>query len=159
MVEFANTDILKIIQNLNIENIEILKICRNSLCRPLELIFNDCLANGISPFDWKKGNIVPVHKKNGKQRLNKYRPISLLPICSKIFEQLIFNKIIGFFIENDLIPQHQSSFKLGDSCINQFLSVTYEIYQSCDEVLMSVVYLSTHLRPLIKDGTMALFLN
>ena len=59
-----------------------LKICGDSLCRPLELIFSDCLANGMFPFEWKKGNTVPVHKKNDKQRLNKYRPISLLPKCS-----------------------------------------------------------------------------
>ena len=79
------------------------KICGDSLCRPLELIFNDFLANGIFPFDWKKGNIVPVDKKNEKQRLNNYRPISLLAICSKIFERLIFNEMFRFFIENDLI--------------------------------------------------------
>ena len=65
--------------------------------------------------------IVPVHKKNSKQRLNKYRPISLLSICSKIFKQLIFNEMFGFFIENDLISQQQSGFKPGDSCINQLL--------------------------------------
>ena len=107
-----------------------LKICGDSLCRPLELIFNDCLAIGIFPSDRKKSNIVPVHKKNDKQRLNNYRPISLLPICSKILEQLIFNEMLGFFTENDLISQHQSGFKTGDSCINQLLSITHEIYQS-----------------------------
>ena len=37
------------------------------------------------------------------------------------------------FIENDLISQHQSGFKPGDSCINQLLSITHEIYQSFDE--------------------------
>ena len=92
-VKFVNTDILKIIQNLNPNkvhghdkiSIRMLKLCGNSLCRPLELIFNDCVANGIFPSDWKKGNIVPDQDKNDKQRLNKYRPISLLQICSKIF--------------------------------------------------------------------------
>ena len=92
-VKFVNTDILKIIQNLNPNkdhghdkiSIRMLKLCGNSLCRPLELIFNDCVANGIFPSDWKKGNIVPVQDKNDKQRLNNYRPISLLQICSKIF--------------------------------------------------------------------------
>ena len=141
MVRFVNTDILKIIQNLNPNkahghdkiSIWMLKICGNSLYRPSELILIDCLVNGIFPSVWKKGNIVPVHKKNDKQRLNNYRPISLLPICSKIFEQLIFNEMFGFFIENDLISQHQSGFKPGDSCINQLLSITYEIYQSFDE--------------------------
>ena len=114
MVKFVNTDILKIIQILNPNKahghdkigIRMLKICGNSLCRPLELIFNDCLANGIFPSDWKKGNIVPVHTKNDKQRLNNYRPISLLPIRSKIFERLIFNEMFEFFIKNDLISQN-----------------------------------------------------
>ena len=95
-----------------------LKICGNSLCRPLELIFNDCLVNGIFPSVWKKVNIAPVHKKNDKQRLNNYRPISLLPICSKIFDRLIFNEMFGFFIENDLISQHQSGFKPASTFIN-----------------------------------------
>ena len=48
----------------------------------------------------------PGHKKNDKQRLNNFRPISLLPICSKIFERLISNEIFGFFIESDLIFQY-----------------------------------------------------
>ena len=41
--------------------------------------------------------------------------------------------MFGFFIENDLISHHQSGFKPGDSCINQLLSITDEIYQSFDE--------------------------
>ena len=41
--------------------------------------------------------------------------------------------MFGFFIENNLISQHQSEFKPGDSCINQLLSITHEIYQSFDE--------------------------
>ena len=167
-VKFVNTDILKIIQNLNPNktrghdkiSIRVLKICGNSMCRSLELIFNDCLANGIFPSDWKKGNIVPVHKKNDKRRLNNYRPISLLPICSKTFQRLIFNEMFGFFNESDLISQYQSGFKPGDSCINQLLSITHEIYQSFDEGFdVCSVYFSTYLRPLIQYGTMVLFSN
>ena len=45
----------------------------------------------------------------------------------------MFNEMFGFFIENDLISQHQSGFKPGDSCINQLLPITHEIYQSFDE--------------------------
>ena len=136
-VKLVNTDILRIIQDLNRNkahgpdkiNIQMLKICGNSLYRPLELIFNDCLANGIYPFGWNKGNIVPVYKENDKQRLNNYRPISLLPICSKIFERSIFNEMFGFLIENDLISQHQYGFEPGDSSINHLLSITHEIFQ------------------------------
>ena len=94
-----------------------LKLCDDSLSRPLELIFKDCLTNGIFTSDRKKGSVLPIHKKND-ECLNNYRLISLLPICSKIFERLIFNEMFEFFIENNLISQHQSGFKPGDSCIN-----------------------------------------
>ena len=126
-----------------------LKLCGDSFWL-LELIFKDCLTNGIFPSDWKKGSIVPVHKKNYKQCLNNYRPISLPPICSKIFEWLIFNEMFEFFIENNPISQHQSGFKPGDSCINQLLSMM---------VLMSVVYSSMYLRLLMKYCMMVLFSN
>ena len=129
-----------------------LKICGNSLRSPLELIFNNCLANEIFLSDWKKDNIVPAYKKNDIQRLNNCRPISLLTICSKILEELISNEMFRFFIKNDLISQHQSGFKLRDSCINQLLSITHEIYHLMMKVLMPIVYFSTYLRSLTKYG-------
>ena len=67
--------------------------------------------------------------------LQNYRPVSLLPICGKILERLMFNEMFEFFIENKLISSSQSGFKLGDSCINQLLSITHEVYSSFDEGL------------------------
>ena len=46
---------------------------------------------GVFPSEWKKGNIVPIHKKGDKQTLKNYRTVSLLPICEKILERLILN--------------------------------------------------------------------
>ena len=89
-----------------------LQLCGNSICKPLELIFQQAMESGSFPSEWKKGNVVPIHKKDDKQCFKDYRPISLLPICGKIFEKLIFN-------ENELISPNQSGFKPGDSCINQ----------------------------------------
>ena len=85
------------------------------------------------PHEWKKANVVPVHKKGNKQSLKNFRPISLLPICSKILERLIFNKMFTLFTENNLISQNQSGFRPGDSCLNQLLVLTHEIYKSFDE--------------------------
>ena len=76
---------------------------------------------------------VPVHKKGNKQSLENYRPISLLPICSRTFERLISNEMFTFFTENNLISPNQSGFRLGDSCVNQLLAITHEIYKSFDE--------------------------
>ena len=78
-------------------------------------------------------NVVPVHKKSDKQILKNYRPVSLLPICGKVFERLIYNSLFEYFIENDLISPYQSGFKPGDSCTNQLISITHEIYQSFDD--------------------------
>ena len=85
----------------------------------------------------KKTNIVPVHKKRDKQILKNYRTVvSLLPICGKsFFERLIYNNLLEYFIDNDLISQNQSGFKQGNSCLNQLISITHEIYQSFDEEL------------------------
>ena len=58
--------------------------------------------------------MVPVHKKGDKQVLRNYRPVSLLPICGKISERLIYNNLYEFFIKNDLISSNQSGFKQGD---------------------------------------------
>ena len=44
----------------------------------------------------------------------------------------MFNEMFNFFIENKLISSNQSGFKPGDSCINQLLSITHEIYESFD---------------------------
>ena len=79
-----------------------IKLCGNSICKPLSIIFNDCLNKGKFPHEWKKANVVPVYKKGDKQRLKNYRPISLLPICSKSFERLIYNEMFTFFTENNL---------------------------------------------------------
>ena len=110
-----------------------LKVCVSSIYEPLEIIFNQCLETGVFTSEWKKGNIAPIQEK-GDKKIN-YRPVSLQPICGKIFERLMCNEMFEFFIENKLISASQSDFKPGDSCINQLLSITHEIYSSFDEGL------------------------
>ena len=116
-------------------SIRMLKLCDKSICKPLDLIFKSCMKQGKFSTEWKKANVVPVYKKGDKQILNNYRPVSLLPICGKFFERLIYNNLFKYFIQNDLLSQNQSGFKPGDSCINQLISITHEIYQSFDDGL------------------------
>ena len=74
---FSARDIGKIIQNLDSNkahghdklSIRMLKICDDSFCVPLEMIFKQALLTGVSPSEWRKGNIVPIHKK---RRQTKY---------------------------------------------------------------------------------------
>ena len=73
-----------------------IKICDTSICRPLKLIFQSCLECGKFPIEWKKANVVQVHKKVHKQILKNYRPISLLPIAGKIFERFLYDRMFEF---------------------------------------------------------------
>ena len=78
--------------------------------------------------------VVPTQKNGDKQTVESYRPLSLLPICSKIFERLLHNEVFRFFLDKGLISANQSGFKPGDSCINQLLSITHNFYKSYDDV-------------------------
>ena len=57
--------------------IRLLKICNSSIVKPLSI------QTGTFPNNWEKSNVVPIHKKCDKQLLQNYRPVLLLPICSK----------------------------------------------------------------------------
>ena len=133
-VRFSTEDILQIINNLDSNkahghdeiSMRMLKICGSSVCKPLQIIYKSCLNKG-------KAKVVPVHKKNDKQLVKNYPPNSLLPICGKIFERVLYNSLFNFLNQNDLISPAHSGFKSAESCINQFLSITHEIYHSMDE--------------------------
>ena len=73
------------------------------------------------------------HKKNDKQCVKNYRPVSLLPVCSKVLERIICNTMFKYFKENNLISEKQSGFKPGDFCVNQLLAITLEIFSCFDD--------------------------
>ena len=107
------TDILQVI-NIQDSNkahghdmisICILKICGEAICRPLHKIFKTCLNIGTFPSEWKKGNVVPILNKNDKQNVKNYRPISLLPICCKILERIIYNVMYNFLSDINLFSK------------------------------------------------------
>ena len=92
LIKFDKSDILKIIRSINANkqhrrdgiSVRMIKMCDEWLVQPLSLNFNCCINNCVYPDTWKGSSIVPVHKKGDKQIVNNYRPVSFLPICSKI---------------------------------------------------------------------------
>ena len=113
-------------------SIRMLKLCESAITEPLYFIFKICLSSNTFPDVWKKANVIPVHKKGDKQVLKNYLPVSLLPICDKIFEKILFNALYSFFEDHKLLNLCQSGFKKNDSCINQLVSITHEIYSAFD---------------------------
>ena len=64
--------------------------------------------------------------------MSNYRPVSLLPICGKIFEKIIFDKLYTHIYSNNLISDKQSGYKKNDSTIKQLLAITHEIHKAFD---------------------------
>ena len=104
-----------------------IKLSGISICKPLEIIVQNCLRSRKFTFKWENTNVFATFKKGDKQCIKNYGPASLLPVCSKVFERLLYNNMFSFFSENDLISPKQSSFRPGDSCTNQLRSIAHEI--------------------------------
>ena len=138
--DISKDEIAKIIRSLDPNkahghdgiSIRMLKICASSISKPLFLLFKHSLDNECFPNEWKEANIVPIYKKGDKQLIQNYRPVSLLPICGKIFEKIIFNSLFKYLENNNLLNPHHSGFRPGDSFVHQLLSITYDIYKSFD---------------------------
>ena len=108
-------------------NICMIKVCGISICKPVDIIFQNCLRSRKFPSEWKKGIAVPKFKKCEKHCIKNYRPVSLLPVCGKVFERLLYNNMFSFFFGKDLISPKHSGFRPDDSCTNQLLSLAQEI--------------------------------
>ena len=80
-------------------------MCDESITPPLKIIFDTALKSGIYPDKWKRANAVPVHKKESKNILKNYRPISLLPICGKFFEKCIYNSLYSYLESNNILSK------------------------------------------------------
>ena len=85
------------------------------------MLFNKSLDEGVLPEEWKLANIVPVNKKGERECTDNYRPISLLPIVSKVLERCVFCNIKVHLFQ--LIQKSQHGFISGKSCITNLLEV------------------------------------
>jgi hypothetical protein len=98
---------------------ETARIITPSICK----LFNKSLQQGTVPQahaqDWKLANVVPIYKKGDKEYTKNYRPISLLPIISKVLERCIFINIRQHF--SRIIYDHQHGFLQGKSCVTNLL--------------------------------------
>ena len=94
-LDFNEDRILKMFRALNTckthgyddISIRMIKIYDKSLTNPSFVLLKNSTKSSYYQDIWKRSNITPIHKKNDKQLVNNYRPISLLPIFGKIFEK------------------------------------------------------------------------
>ena len=139
-IPIENEDIISLIRKLNPNKAngsdgisgQMLLLCDDSVILPLRIIFNNILSTAVYPDMWKLANVTPIFKKGDKQLIKNYRPISLLPICGKILEKIIFNNLYNHLTTQNLITKNQSGFRPGDSTTNQLIDLVNEIHQAFD---------------------------
>jgi len=111
----------------NIPNI-VLKHIPLKLVYNYTIIFNNLLNYSLFPSKWKTAKIVAILKKDKSKTVpTSYRPISLLPNISKIYETIINDNISNFCRENNIIPECQFGFQRKQSTIHALNRLTSDI--------------------------------
>ena len=104
-------------------------------------IFNGSLDSGIFPAEWKKSTIKPIPKKKNPSELKDFRPISLLPVLSKILEKIVQDQITQYLTQENLTDELQSGYKKGHSTQTVLLKVVDDIKKGMDEHQVTVLVL------------------
>ena len=90
---------------------------------PLSLFSNHSISLGIFPNELKLAKVIPVYKKGSADQLNNYRPISLLPSLSKIFERLLYKRMLSFFNCSNVLVRTQYGFRHKRCTIHPILDL------------------------------------
>ena len=93
----------------------VVKRTANLLALPLAKLYNGCLRDGIFPSIFKIGKVTPIYKKDNKECIENYRPVSILPIFGKIFEKIIYKRLYNFFMAKGVLHEDQFGFRKGHS--------------------------------------------
>ena len=112
---------------------KLLKQIQDSVIKPLTLIINQMLNTGIFPDQLKLAKVCPIYKKEDENLFTNYRPISLLPAISKVFEKVVFKQIYVFFQSNKLFYSSQYGFRTQHSTEYATLEVIDRIVTSMDK--------------------------
>ena len=104
----------------------------HSYIKPLTLLINKSFCDGIFPDELKLAKVIPIYKSGSIMELSNYRSISVLNIFSKIFERLMYNKLIQFFDQYNVLYKNQFGFRQGHSTHNALITLVDSITKFLD---------------------------
>ena len=117
---------------------KLLKHCALALYLPIHHLFFLSLSQGYLPMEWRTHLVKPIFKSGDITSVKNYRPISLLPIVSKVLEKIVYNNIVNFITSS--ISPHQFGFLRNRSTLQQLL-VFFDTMFSSPKLQIDVVYL------------------
>lgn len=131
-VNFESYEVYRLLQHLQVNkatgpddiSARVLRECAAELAPSLSQFFRMSLRAGRVPAGWKHGRITACHKGGPKDNPMNYRPISLLPIASKVMETIINQRLRHFLNTNGLLPDSQFGFRPNLSTLDMTVSLT-----------------------------------
>ena len=103
---------------------EVLKKAGDFLVIPLTRIINTSIRDAVYPDIWKLAKIIPIHKRSERTNVENYRPISLLPIASKVLESVVQEQLLQHTERLGILPSSQHGFRPNRSTMTAALSMT-----------------------------------
>jgi hypothetical protein len=104
-------------------------------------LLNSGLTKSIFPDAWKIAVVTPIAKVNTPATVNDFRPISILPILSKVFERIIHNQINSYVAKHNLLNDCQSGFRANHSTTTALLKVVDDITSNIEEDRVGILIL------------------
>lgn len=145
MINGEISDIIKGFQNKATLDTKIsaLKVANESenFQNVLASVINASFEQGIFPQTLKLAKVVPIHKGGSKTEVKNYRPISLLPTFSKIFEKTMHVRISNFMESNNSLFETQFGFRKGRSCEHALLTAQNELLSSLSKKEIALLLL------------------
>ena len=109
-----------------------LKECSSEITSILALIYNETLAQGTVPDDWRQANVAPIFKKGEKYDAASYRQVSLTCICCKILEYIIVSNINKHLALESILADCQHGFLSQRSCEIQLVQLFHDLVSNLD---------------------------
>jgi retron-type reverse transcriptase len=110
-----------------------LKDFSHELAPPIAHLINIILETSIIPADFKIGKVLPIYKSGVKNQFNNYRPITILPIVSKIMERCIYDQLIKHLETNKLLSSRQFGFRKRRSTESAATLLLDDIHRAMDK--------------------------
>ena len=99
----------------------------------LATVFNSCVASGVFPDLMKLSKVIPLFKSGSTTDPSNFRPISILPTLSKIFEKLILRQLLSHFNRNNLLHTKQFGFTKGRSTTDAGVELLKNIFEAWED--------------------------
>ena len=113
-------------------SVKFIKNIIHAVAKPLSVIYNLSISTGIVPDSFKVAKVIPVYKKDNKNQVENYRPISLLLTFSKILEKIIYKRLYNHLNDNDILVKEQFGFRPSYSTETALLHTLEQIITSLD---------------------------